>query len=251
MKLVFVISCYRLVPFVRLGIMQLRKLAPEHDIFVSDDPSPQSGDIESICKEFGLLYKGARQRRGHFGGDFQSFVNGLSYARANGCDVMVKVSQRFIFRKVEAIQVFVNAFSNPNIMAVTPGKPEVKGGNRMAAGFGAFGTLSDIVGIRASAMSPEQILDLYRARLLREKVPWASFIECLVDELHSNVFPGRTMKLQELTNPTADPIYLRRYQAQESDYQTLATSHGFNGMFPLGEWGQLEGNAYICKPVVV
>lgn len=231
--------------------MQLRKLAPDDMIMVSDDPSPQSAEIENIAKEFGLLYKGARVRRGHFGGDFQSFVNGLSFARANGCDVMVKVSQRFVFRKLEAVEVFRKAFSNPNIDAVTPGKPDVKGNNRMSAGFGAFGTLSDIVGIRASAMSPEQMLDLYRARLLREKVPWASFIECLVDELHSNVFPGRTMKLPELTNPTADPIYLRRYQAQEKDYHALAITHGFNGHFPLGEWGQIEGNAYICKPVVV
>ena len=98
----------------------------------------------------------------------------------------------------------------------------------------------------------EQLLHLYRARILRERgVPWASFIECLVDELHSNVFPGRTMKLEELTNPTKDPIYLRRYQANEEQYRTLALEHGFNGLFCLGEWGQIEGQSYIAKPVVI
>ncbi len=251
MKLVFVISSYRLTTFIRLGIVQLKALAPDDLIMVSDDPSPQSAEIQKMAEDFGVLYKGARVRRGHFGGDFQSFVNGLSFARANECDVMVKVSQRFIFRKPEAVELFRKAFSNPNIDAVTPGKPDVKGNNRMSAGFGAFGTLSDVVGIRASALSPEQILELYRARLLREKVPWASFIECMVDELHGNIFPGRTMKLKELTNPTEDPIYLRRYQAVERDYQRLAMSNGFNGLFPLAEWGQMEGRNYICKPVVI
>jgi hypothetical protein len=58
-------------------------------------------------------------------------------------------------------------------------------------------------------------------------------------------------KIEELTNPTADPIYLRRYQASEKQYRELALSNGFNGLFPLTEWGQIEGQHYQCKPVVV
>lgn len=252
MRIAYTIGAYRLVPFIKLSALQLRRLNPDGvDILISDDPSPESVHIEKCAKECGCDYRGARVRRGHFAADFQSLVNALVFAESVGADVAVKASQRFIFRRPESIDVLKRAFENKNIMAATPGQPKVSNQSRPAQGFGAFGTLSDIVAIRVGAMSAEQLLHLYRARILREKVPWASFIECLVDELHSNVFPGRTMKLQELTNPTADPIYLRRYQADEKQYRELALSHGFNGQFPLAEWGQIEGGQYFCRPAVI
>lgn len=252
MKLAFTISSYRLNPFVKLGLAQLRKLSPESDIFVSDDRSLESDSIKSTAEQYGAGYSCSRVRRSHFAGDFQGLVNSLVFAEANDCVVAVKVSQRFIFRKPESIDVLRKCFSNPNMMAATPGQPKLTNGSKPAQGFGAFGTLSDVVAIRVGAMSAEQLLHLYRARIIREKVPWASFIECLVDELHSNVFPGRTMKLPELTNPTADPIYLRRYQASEKQYRDLALSHGFNAQFPLQEWGQIEqGSQYFCRPAVI
>lgn len=251
MKIAFTIGAYRLVPFIKLSILQLRRLVPDCDILVSDDPAPESVHIEQLAKETGCSYRGAKLRRGHFAADFQSLVNALIFAEACGAQVAVKASQRFIFRKTDGLAAIDNAFSNPNIVAATPGKPQVLNGGQPAKGFGAFGTLSDVVAIRVGAISAEQLLHLYRARILREKVPWASFIECLVDELHSNVFPGRTMKLPELTNPTKDPIYLRRYQADEKAYRELALSHGFNAMFPLAEWGQIEGPNYFCKPMVI
>jgi hypothetical protein len=251
MNIAFTISSYRLVPFVQLGLAQLRKLSPDSPLMVSDDLAQESEAMQKVAENYGALYRCSRIRRGHFANDFQSLVNALVFAEACGAQVAVKASQRFIFRKMESVDALRNAFSNPNIFAATPGKPQVLNGGQPAKGFGAFGTLSDIVAIRVGAISAEQLLHLYRARILREKVPWASFIECLVDELHSNVFPGRTMKLPELTNPTKDPIYLRRYQADEKAYRELALSHGFNAMFPLAEWGSIEGRNYFCKPMVI
>lgn len=252
MRIAYTVGAYRLVPFIKLSVLQLRKLDPGCPILISDDPSPESGYIQNLAKETGCEYRGARTRRGHFGGAFQGMVNSLVFAESVGAEVAVHISQRFILRKPEAVEAIRRTFSNPNIMAATPGQPTSHNGSTPARGFGAFGTLSDVVAIRVGAMSAEQLLHLYRARIIREKVPWASFIECTVDEIHSSVFPGRTMKLPELTNPTADPIYLRRYQASEKQYRDLALSHGFNGQFQLGEWGQLEqGNAYFCRPVVI
>lgn len=251
MRIAFTIGAYRLVSFVKLSAMQIRKFVPDADILISDDPSPETPHMQKLAEEMNCSYRGARIRRGHFASDFQSLVNALVFAEACGADVAVKASQRFIFRRPESIQVIERCFENPNIMAATPGQPKVTTSSPAAHGFGKFGTLSDIVCIRASAMTAEQLLHLYRARIIRERVPWASFIECLVDELHSNVFPGRTMKLAELTNPTADPIYLRRYQATEKDYRDLALAHGFNGLFPLIEWGQIEGQSYMAKPMVI
>lgn len=208
--------------------------------------------IRQTAEEHGASYRSPSKRRGHFGGDYQAIVNSLAFAEAAGADVAIKVSQRFIFRKPEAIDVIQKVFSDSNIMAATPGQPKVAPGKSKAAdGFGRFTILSDVVMIRVGAITPEDLLVMYRSRLLREHVPWASFIECTVDELHHSKFPGRTAKIEELTNPTTDPCYLRRYQASTHQYQELALSHGFNGPFPLIEWAALENRNYLCKPVVV
>lgn len=252
-KLAFTISSYRLHDFVKLGLKQLQKLSPESPILVSDDRGPESEMIQKTAEEHGAAYRGSDKRRAHFAGDFQSIVNSLAFAEAAGADVAIKVSQRFIFRLPQSIDVIHKTFSDPNILAATPGRPRVMPGKGKAAGgFGNFGILSDVVMIRVGAMTPMDMLVMYRERLLREAhVPWASFIEGTIDELHNNKFPGRTTKIEELTNPTGDPIYLRRYQSTEGQYQGLALSHGFSGGFPLVEWTQIEQRNYLCRPVVV
>jgi len=250
LKLAFTISAYRLCDFVHLGLKQLRKLSPDSPILVSDDPSPESLGIRSHAEQHCATYDVARKRRGHFAGDFQSLVSALVFAQSRGADVAVKVSQRFIFRKPESIDVIQKAFADPNIMVATPGQPVVNGFNRATKGFGQFTTLSDVVAIRVGAISAEEMLHMYRQKLLTDRAPWGSFIECAVDSLHSK-FAGRTVKMEELTTPRSDPIFLRRYQATEQDYRTLALEHGFGGAFNTAEWGQIEGRKYLCRPRVV
>jgi hypothetical protein len=249
-KLAFTISAYRLCDFVHLGLNQLRKLSPDSPILVCDDPSPESLGIRSHAEQHMATYDVARKRRGHFAGDFQSLVSALVFAQSRGADVAVKVSQRFIFRRPESIEAIQRAFTDPNIMVATPGQPVVNGVNRATKGFGQFTTLSDIVAIRVGAISAEEMLHMYRQKLLTDRAPWGSFIECAVDSLHGK-FAGRTVKMEELTNPQADPWFLRRYQATEQDYRNLALADGWNGRFPVEEWGAMEGRKYLCKPRVV
>lgn len=252
MKLAFTISAYRLCDFVHLGLKQLRRLSPESEILVSDDISPESPGIAALASQNGAAYICSKKRRGHFSGDIQSLVYALGFARDRECDVAVKVSQRFIFRKVEAIEAIKRAFENPNICAATPGQPRVNGHAPAAAkGFGQFTTLSDVVSIRTNALSPEELLHMYRKKITTDRAPWASFIEICVDLLHSEKFPGRTLKLEELTNPTSDPIFLRRYQASDVQYRQLAGEHGFGGAFCCDEWARIDGRRYLCRPRVV
>lgn len=251
MKLAFTLSTYRLCDFVHLGLKQLRKLSPESPILVSDDASPESGGISSLANRYCAQYLPTRIRKGHFSGDFQSLVNALVFAKSQGCDVAVKVSQRFIFRKAESIEALKKAFENPEILMVTPGQPrQVNGHNRAAQGFAQFTTLSDIVALRVSAMSPEELLHTYRKRLITDKAPWGSFLEVLVNDLHGR-FGEKSLRLDALTTPTEDPIYLRRYQHKDEDYRKLAGEHGFGGEFFTGEWGAREGRKYLCRPRVV
>lgn len=253
--LAFTIGAYRLVDFIHLGIRQLKKLSPDSPILVSDDASPESGHIKAISEGLGAQYRCSRIRKGHFSADMQSFVNALAFAEAMGADVAVKVSQRFIFRQPESIAAITEAFADPNIVFATPGQPKVAGsfGRAPTNSFGAFTVLSDIMAIRVGCLSPSDLIHKYRSRLLTEKVPWGSFVECMADDLHRNVLTGRTVKMEALTNQPdiEDSIYLRRYQNTEQQYAALAGTHGFGGRFPTTEWSVLDGRNYLCKPLVV
>jgi hypothetical protein len=252
LKLAFTISSYRLCDFVHLGLKQLRKLSPESPILVSDDVSPESRGIASHASQHSAQYTCSAKRRGHFANDFQSLVHSLVFAKSQDCDVAVKVSQRFIFRKPESIDVLRKAFENPEILMVTPGQPkQVNGHNRAAKGFAQFTTLSDVVALRVNAISPEELLAIYRQRLMTDKAPWGSFMEVLCNDLHGSRFAGKTLRMDELTNPQAEPIYLRRYQHKPEDYRNLAGEHGFGGAFRCEEWSVLDGRNYLCKPKVV
>lgn len=251
LKLAFTVGSYRLVDFIQLGIRQIQKLSPDSCILVSDDASQESSHIKRIADEHCVNYKCSTVRRGHFANDFQSLVHSLAFAESAGADVAIKISQRTILRKPEAIDVIQRVFADPNICVATPGQPKKTQGSRAAKGFTAFAILSDLVMIRVGCMSAQDLLVMYRERLIREKTPWASFIECCVDDLHNRKFPGRTAKVPELTDPEDDPIYLRRYQATEQQYRTLAIEQGWNGRFPCEEWNRLERRDYKCRPVVV
>lgn len=238
--------------FVQLGLAQLSALSPDSPLLVSDDRAQESDEIKSIAEKYRAKYIVSRVRRGHFANDFQGLVNALAFAQATDCDVGIKVSQRFVFRKEESISAIRRAFEDPQIMVATPGQPSTNTNSRPSGGFSKFTTLSDIVCIRVGALTPDELIQMYRGRLIREKhIPWGSFIECAVDDLHHTKFPGRTAKIAELTNPTPDPIYLRRYQASPEQYRDLAIKHGFNGLFQTDEWNAIEGRGYMCKPVVI
>lgn len=252
MRLAFTVGAYRLVDFIHLGLKQLQKLSPDSPVLVFDDASPESHIIKKLAEEQGAAYKCSRVRRGHFANDFAAIINSLAFAEAAGADVAVKVSQRFIFRLPESIAAIEKAFSNPNICVATPGQPKhVNGSNKATAGFGAFTTLSDVVMIRVGCISPAELLQMYRERIVREVTPYKDFIEIAVDELHHTRFPGRTVKIPELTDPTSDPIYLRRYQSNEYEYRALAATHGLNGRYLCHEWQSLEKENYLCKPLCV
>lgn len=253
MRLAFTIGAYRLYDFVKLGLHQLADLSPESPVLVSDDLSPESKAIEQLAGNMGVEYRCSQKKRGHFGGDFQALINAMAFAESHDCDVAVKVSQRFIFRERDAIDVIETTFSDDNICVATPGQPRRAIGNKSTQGFTKFAVLSDIVMIRVGCLSPAELLEIYRDRIRREIVPWKEFIECVVHELHTNKFPGRSVLVKEFTDhqDPARPIYCRRYQTVEAEYIKLANKHGFGGRFPVNEWGQIEGPRYFAKPLVV
>lgn len=251
MKFAFTIGAYRLCDFVKLNILQLRELCPGALILVSDDKSPETPHMQKMCEELGVSFITSRERRAHFAGDMQALVNSVAFARAAEADVAVKISQRLILRTPEAINCLRKHFEDPNIYFASPGQPKHVRGNKQTAGFGGFAVLSDLVCTRVGSISPEEIIQCYRDRINNEVVPWKDFIEALVHALHINKFQGHSVMMPEFTDPTHEQIYLRRYQCAEKDYQTLAMSHGFAGLFPQIEWNALDQGRYSAKPVIV
>lgn len=253
MKLAFTISSYRLIPFIELGLAQIKKLSPESPILVSDDKSDESGHVKNVAEQHGALYIGSRVKRGHFAGDVWSIINSIAFAEANECDVAIKLSQRLILRKPEAIDVIRKTFEDPNIMMATPGRPQkvVTSGGPAAQGFKAFAILTDIVLFRVGAVDPKDMEEKYRHKCTHEHLPWSTFIECFIDDFHGKHLAGKTAKLPEFTDPQPDPIYLRRYQAVPQQYSELAKEHGLSGNFLTGEWSGLENKNYLCKPLTV
>jgi hypothetical protein len=251
-KLAFTIGAYRLYDFIKLGLLQLQKLSPESPILISDDVSPESKAIQKLAEDSGVEYMGSSKRRGHFASDFQSLVNAMVFAEAMGCDVSVKVSQRFIFKEPASIDALQRPFESGTCAVITPGQP-TRALVRSALGFTKFAILTDVVAIRVGALSAEELLKLYRDRISRETVPWASYVECAIHEMQTTRFQERTCIAHELTDhqDPRRPIYLRRYQNREAEYIGLAASLGFGGRFPTGEWGQIEGGRYLSRPLVV
>lgn len=251
MRLAFTIGSYRLCDFVKLGILQIRKLCPDAPVLISDDRSPESPFMEAIAGELGTSYIASRVKRSHFGGDAQAIVNALAFAEAAECDVAVKISQRFILRLPQVIKVIERTFSDPNIQFASPGQPKTVHGSKRTMGFGAFAVLSDIVMIRVGAIPPQEIIDVYKRRIERERVPWKDFVESLVHTLHLDTFPGRSVMVPELTEPAPDPIYLRRYQCRAADFVQLAAENGMRGKFPVDEWSAIEAGTYRPQVMVV
>lgn len=245
MKIAFTIGAYRLCDFVRLNIKQLQVIAPGCPVMVSDDASPESPHMQAMCHSLGVPIMQSDSRRGHFAGDMQAIVNALAFAESVKADVAIKVSQRLILLD-GAADAILKRFQNPDLKFATPGKP-----SNARNGFGNFAVLSDLVCIRVGAIDPQGLINHYRYRITTETVPWKTFIEGFVHSLHANVFPNHSEMMPEFTDVLPSKLYLRRYQSSEDEYRKLAASFGIGGLFPMIEWGAIDGRSYRPNPVIV
>jgi len=249
MRFAFTIGSYRLCDFIRLNIRQIQEIFPDSPILVSDDASPESHIIERIAKDCGVNYIGTKGKRGHFGGDVQALLNCLAFGEAAKSDVYVKVSQRFVFRKPECRAILEDYFSKFDF--ASPGQPKKIHGMTMTHGFGAFAVLSDLVVFKAGTLGPHELMEIYRNRINNEQVPWKDFVESLIHALHLYRYKDRSVMMPEFTDSSKeDPLYLRRYQSSEREYQSLASQRGIAGRFPLAEWAVLDGRSYVVNPTL-
>ena len=238
------LGSYGLPQFIELNIRQCRRIFGEGvDILVSDDRSAMSDTVQIACNRLGVDYWAPKVAQGHFGGDMQNMLNGLVFAKVRECDVVVKLSQRFVLLDPSLVGEFDQVFSGGKVDVALPGRPsysQIKGGHKM---FGNMPVLTDILLLRVGAVDPSEILAFYANQMRVSTDFKASYIEILWWNLIQQKFNGRHAILRQLTDhePFRRPRFLRRYTNNPKEYADLARSLGMGGKhFPLEEWKRMS-----------
>jgi hypothetical protein len=251
MKIAITIGAYQLDDFVALNLAQLRAIfGPDVPILVSDDISIRSPVIERVAARYDADYTTSNSRRQHFAGDVQAFINSLAFARANSCDVALKISQRVILIDPAFLEVMRAPFAQGKQIAL-PGKPTAAMLRPGYRSYSWFKYLTDCVAIR-SDYAPERLVADYRAQLADVKNRVDTFVERLIEDLADKQFPDTTHVWYELTNhmPRRPFRYLRKCQNDQRDYVELAHTHGLDGPYELGEWKRIDPQ-YRPVPTIV
>jgi hypothetical protein len=254
MNVAIALGTYRFTDFVRLNLLQLQRIWPDSPILISDDKSDQSDDIKKLAEEFGCAFSGSTIRRGHFAGDIQSAVNGLSFAEQVGADIMLKLSQRLIPVLPKFREFIEQPFEDQRIRIVVPGRisssqirlPQSKF-------FSGMGILTDVYAIRVGSISPQQFLNNYLDGMKFGRFASALLVECSIGKLLASHFNGSSYISMDLANhkPSEPMAFLRKAQADPNAYQMIASLHGLTGgNYDTREIGAIEGRGYLCRPVL-
>jgi hypothetical protein len=254
MKVAITIGSFMLPDFVELNIRQCQRVFPGAPILVSDDLSARSEEIASIGSRLGATCLCANSRRGHFAGDFMAILNSISFAQAHECELAVKVSQRFIFRREEASGALLKCFDGTAMSYGLPGRiagESIRPGGSM--GFALMPVMTDLMVFRVSDCDPEAMSAEYKAKVANEwGTPTGTYIEAIANDWAYGRFKDRTVFMEEFSGhvngrPGGD-LYLRRNQNHHSSYLELARENGLRGDFRLDEWVKLEGRGYYPRP---
>lgn len=248
------IGAYKLTQFVELCVLRCRRVFGDVPILISDDLSINSPAIKALAEKHDCDYVVGPSQRSHFSGDMQAFVNLLKFMDELQVDVGLKLSQRFIPVLPRFKETMDETFSDSNIQLCLPGQMAKRQIARPRCFFyGKFGILSDCLALRRGAITPEELLECYRARCKPGQKSSDSFAETTWGHLLATKFADRHRIMQEWTHhkPFESKIYLRKSQATEPEYAQVAAMEGVKGYWDVREWGQIEGKEYQSKPTVV
>jgi hypothetical protein len=96
-----VVGTYAAVAYVHLHLEAHRRYFPGTPLLVHDDHSPARGRLLELTEQYGASFaampmQAKNGRFGHAVGDLSVFASGLSWAAHTGCDLLLKVSRRFV-----------------------------------------------------------------------------------------------------------------------------------------------------------
>lgn len=246
------ISSFMMPEFVAMNAIMCRKVfGNDVPILVSDDRSVNSGAIEEIAYKYGCSYLCTRIRKSHFAGDLQSVLNSIVFARSQNCDVAVKISLRLILLDPSLKDLFTDRFKNHICNMILPSKVRPNQLiRRESTTFSMLPCLTDIVLLRANAVEPQELIDLYRHKCTNEKAPHASLIEALFTDLWHGKFRDKTHIEDAISvhQPNQPHRFLRKAQNNRLEYLDHARKLGITGEFITDEWSKHLGVNYFPKP---
>lgn len=239
--------------FAELCAAQARELWPHSQILLSDDRSEKSPEIEAAAERWGCSYIVSERRRTHCSGDWQAFVNGAVLAEQEGCEIVLKLSQRCIpvapdFRK--RVDWYFDPAIGRNANAIMPSRLNDNQIARPGAElYLKLGHLSDILAFRVSVISPTVLLEHYNASLTTGWERGAGISEVVWGNIKAAV-PGVEL-VDWLSNmePMKPKVLLRKASSNSGEYARLAERWGITGAFDVGEWNKIEARSYRGRPV--
>jgi len=94
-KIAVVIGTYGSPAYIRLQLESRKRFWPDAPVLIHDDDSPERDELMRICNEYGALYYSPSKRSENVG-DMAAVVKGIDWAHEISCDIVVKISRRFI-----------------------------------------------------------------------------------------------------------------------------------------------------------
>lgn len=218
--------------FVELNICLVRDvLGKDTPVVVCDDYSQDSPQIERVAAKRDCFYMRNDVPLGHFQGDVQAFIHALSLAEVEKRDIALKLSQRCSICSPDVKAIVEAAFlADDKISVVCPGRPDPRRIRKGHEQFARFPILTDIVFMKANSVSPEFIKEAYLQQVRNGKAYHDCFVEVFFWNLKEKQMPNRVHLCPALTDHRGGqpPLYLRRYQNTQLDYQRYGDRYGIH-----------------------
>lgn len=257
MNIAVVLGTFSLVNFVRLNLFRISELFPDSPCLVCDDHSSNSDQIKVLAEEFGCAFCGSSIQRGHFAGDIQAIVSGLSYAEQEDADILLKLSQRLV-PVLPAFREYIETpFANERINIVVPGKISASQINYPNSKFySGFGILTDVMAIRVGSITPEQLLKKYTDNFKYGRFSPNVLVEVFFGQLLATHFAGASFISPALANhtPMEPCAFLRKATNDPNAYKMVAQMHGLEGKdleFDTRELAEIFRSEYLSRPCLI
>lgn len=91
-----VIGTFAAIPYVHLQLESRQRWHPDLPVLVCDDGSARAEETAALCDRYGAEFRSRERRLPPTLGDLAAVAAGLDWAEANGLELLVKFSRRFI-----------------------------------------------------------------------------------------------------------------------------------------------------------
>lgn len=240
------IGSYGLPQFLEMNLLACREVWGSIPILVYDGASRDSQKCKDLADRFDASFLTERVNRTHFLGCQMNSCCALAFARAKGCDGVIKQNQRLILLDRDAPEKIEAVFDDPKISLAMP--PSVKPEtilNDSSKFHHRFKFHPDFIAMRTADIDPQWVADSYQYQVNTDTSRHGALTENYWTHQIETTFKDNFVPLDWLSVPSNPPKYLRKIQHSEAQYAAEAKRLGMNSeSFPTQEWSEILGSAY-------